>query len=354
MLPNKTMKFKGEKCVGGKMSKDRLTVMVAANMTGSEKIKLLVIGKAKSPRCFKNIKTLPVDYESNARAWMTSSLFEKIITQWDNRLFRQKKKILLLVDNCPAHPKISNLKAIKLVFLPANTTSVLQPMDQGVIKALKTEFRKLQMIKILQELETTDTPYKLNILDAILFISKAWDQVSQQTISNCFRHAGFRSQLVGHLLDSDEEDNLPLSKWLNLQKPADTPRDENIPLEEWIYDFPVQELATEENWKNFVDVDENLKTADDLTDVQILESVSENLDNETDDENVNENECRAPTIKEVYSAIQTVRNFFVLNNDIDLQVDPSLFNLEKIIERKYLSSKRAQKQSKLTDFFNKI
>ncbi|XP_025191773.1 tigger transposable element-derived protein 4-like [Melanaphis sacchari] len=33
MLPNRTLKFKGEKCSGGKMSKERLTVLVSASMT---------------------------------------------------------------------------------------------------------------------------------------------------------------------------------------------------------------------------------------------------------------------------------------------------------------------------------
>jgi hypothetical protein len=58
MTPNKTLKFKGEKCCGGKMSKDRITVLVVANMTGTVKKKLLVIGKSKNPRCFKNVKRL--------------------------------------------------------------------------------------------------------------------------------------------------------------------------------------------------------------------------------------------------------------------------------------------------------
>ncbi|KAM7306822.1 tigger transposable element-derived protein 4-like [Ixodes scapularis] len=49
-LPNKTLSFKGEKCTGGKHSKDRITVLAEANMDGSKKLKLLVIGKTKRPR----------------------------------------------------------------------------------------------------------------------------------------------------------------------------------------------------------------------------------------------------------------------------------------------------------------
>lgn len=74
LLPNKTMAFKGERCTAGKKSKERLTVVVGANMDGSEKLPLLVIGKSAKPRCFKNAE-IPVDYKANSKAWMTSKLF---------------------------------------------------------------------------------------------------------------------------------------------------------------------------------------------------------------------------------------------------------------------------------------
>lgn len=48
MLPDKTHKLKGETCSGGKMSKERITAMVCANASGTEKRKLLIIGKFKS------------------------------------------------------------------------------------------------------------------------------------------------------------------------------------------------------------------------------------------------------------------------------------------------------------------
>ena len=74
-LPNKTMEFRNKPCHGGKASKERLTVLLTSNMTGSDKRVPLVIGKSKKPRCFKNVRRFPTTYATNKKAWATSELF---------------------------------------------------------------------------------------------------------------------------------------------------------------------------------------------------------------------------------------------------------------------------------------
>ena len=59
------------------------TVLVAANMTGTEKLPLFVLGHSKQPRCFKNVKKLPVDYDAIKKALMTSELFENGLRKVD-------------------------------------------------------------------------------------------------------------------------------------------------------------------------------------------------------------------------------------------------------------------------------
>ena len=63
-LPDKYFSLQGARCSGGKRSKDRIIVLVCANMSGSEKLHLLVIGRFAKPRCFKNARTIPVQYEA--------------------------------------------------------------------------------------------------------------------------------------------------------------------------------------------------------------------------------------------------------------------------------------------------
>ena len=80
----------------------------------------------KNPRCFKGVKNLPVDYTANSNAWMTKYIFTDWLTKWDNEL---RHDVLLLVDNCTAHVVTVKFKHINLVFLPSNTTSIIQPCD---------------------------------------------------------------------------------------------------------------------------------------------------------------------------------------------------------------------------------
>lgn len=194
-LPDRTLTFIGDTCHGGKKSKERLTVMVGANMTGSDKLKLLVIGKSAKPRCFKNIdiSSLPVKYSNNKTAWMTSEIYESWLHEFDRKFQKQNRKVLFFLDNCPAHPKIlsQQLKAIHVVFFPPNMTSKLQPMDQGVIKNIKHLYRKKMMQRTLRSLDSGKKRNDIDVLESITLLHQSWHDVKQSTIINCFKKAGF-------------------------------------------------------------------------------------------------------------------------------------------------------------------
>ncbi|XP_065197225.1 tigger transposable element-derived protein 6-like [Sycon ciliatum] len=103
LLPHHTLAFRGEKCQGGKKKKERLSVLLAANMDGSEKLVPLVIGHYKNPRCFKNARSLPVTYKHPKNAWMTGALFKEWLMNFNQEMAKMKRKVLLFLDNCSAH-----------------------------------------------------------------------------------------------------------------------------------------------------------------------------------------------------------------------------------------------------------
>ena len=130
---------KGKSAPGGEKSKVRLTGMAAASAVG-EKLPMFVKWKSKNSRCFKNVKHLPCEYKSQKKSWMNSEIFEEWVRKLDRKFRADDRNIALIIDKCPAHPSISNLTNVKLVFLHPNTTSILQPMDQGVIRGLEAHY----------------------------------------------------------------------------------------------------------------------------------------------------------------------------------------------------------------------
>ncbi|XP_064486017.1 tigger transposable element-derived protein 6-like [Ornithodoros turicata] len=142
MLPNRTLYVKGSRCHGGKQSKQRLTVMLCVNMDGSDKRPPLVIGKSMRPRCFKGHPRLPVKYVANSKAWITRSIFGEWLKCFDDDMRRKKRTVCLLLDNCTANHVVGiKVTNIELVYFPANSTSVLQPLDQVIIHSVKCGYR---------------------------------------------------------------------------------------------------------------------------------------------------------------------------------------------------------------------
>ena len=94
------------------------------------------------------MELLPVQYGGQKNAWMNSNIFYA----WFHSMFIPHvcEKLsavgcdcsaVLILDNCTAHPDeeewVSEDGQIFVKFLPPNVTSLIQPMNQGVLEALK-------------------------------------------------------------------------------------------------------------------------------------------------------------------------------------------------------------------------
>ena len=75
--------------------------------------------------------------------------------------------------------KFSN---IKIVFLPKNTTSRLQPLDAGIIQNVKVKYRKSLVNYVLSRINDNASAAEIvqdvNILMAIRWVQRAWKDVT--------------------------------------------------------------------------------------------------------------------------------------------------------------------------------
>ncbi|KAK3082475.1 hypothetical protein FSP39_016336 [Pinctada imbricata] len=128
--------------------------------------------------------------QKNKRAWMTGQLYTAWVRELDRKFAREKRKVLLFVDNCPAHPVVKDLKSITVNFFPPNATSYVQPMDQGVIHCCKLYYRKHLIERKLAAMDKKQE-FNINLAMAMSWLRRAWGKVKKDTIEKCFRKAGF-------------------------------------------------------------------------------------------------------------------------------------------------------------------
>ena len=191
------------KVEGSKLDKDRVTLMACANASGMHKLQLVFIYKYENPRALKHVnkKTLLVSYYSQAKAWMNTSIFDNwfnsefvpLVREYLRSIGREEKAVVVL-DNAPAHMKFQKEGSVHVgpdykiwcVFLPPNTTSIIQPMDQAVLDTLKRYYRKKLMRTALNELNEKrsmiEVKKSITIGDAIHWAAEAWSDISSYTL----------------------------------------------------------------------------------------------------------------------------------------------------------------------------
>ena len=198
-LPDGTLTFSTDHLSDNKKVKDRIRALVTVNMDGSDKRPLLIVGKSWQPRWFRGVQQLPLPYSNNKNAWMTGDLFRTWLADFEQDMAKKNRFIVVVVDHCAAYPKDSadNLPHIKLVFLPPNVTSVIQPCDMGIIRNLKANYRRKIVSRIVTCIDSSSTVTvsslvkSITLLDSMHMLKVASQDVKESSIVNCFSKVGF-------------------------------------------------------------------------------------------------------------------------------------------------------------------
>lgn len=341
LLPDRTYALKGETCHGGKNSKERISLLLGSNMTGTDKLKPLVIGRAAKPRCFKGVQveSLPVYYKANAKAWMTSEIFNQWLSSWNRKL--QNHKVLLFIDNCPAHNLVGQYSNIEVHFLPPNTTSVIQPMDQGIIKSFKAQYRRRLVHKYLAAVEknTQIKDITINVKEAIDMAFQAWQKVTSTTIANCFKKAGFiKPQQAEENAELDEEPLIDNDLWQTFQND---------------FQFNV-------DFQDYVSCDSSVVSTEQLDEESIVQNVLastskdcpgiKNDIDKADEDDDPPNPFVPQNTAQCLQYISGIRQFFQASH-----LPEAVFDILTTLEEYTVKNQivRKKKQSKITDIFVK-
>ena len=122
-----------------------------------------------------------------------------------------EKLLLLLTTVQPIHQS-QIWPNVQIIFLPPNTTSILQTMDQGVIRSLKAHYRGRVVRLLCRALEKKEPCPKISNLQPVKIPADSWEVVTKETIINCFRKAGI-TPTVQQAAIADSED---LYQWCRM------------------------------------------------------------------------------------------------------------------------------------------
>ena len=131
-------------------------------MDGSDHKKLSVTGKSKMPHCLQKkykmqVKDMSVDWYASKNAWMTGEIHHQIMSKLNNEMRLSNHHILYVCDDASSH-QVREYSHIKFLMLPPNATSIMQPLDQGIILSARGGTRKNWLRDIWPVLKTIKMP----------------------------------------------------------------------------------------------------------------------------------------------------------------------------------------------------
>jgi len=211
--------FENENASNFKPNLERVTIALICNTLG-EKLKAVIIGKSAKPRCFKNIdrNKMGINYYSSSKGWMTIGIFHQILEEINSLMVFQNRNIILLIDNASSHGLLE-LSNVRLVYFPKNCTSLIQPLDMGIIKSFKSKYRRNFLNHIyfrnINDVSVASIKY-ISLLEIVIWVERSWSDVSVETIQKSFIKAGLcnSSMLHDEQIEKAEDETLEIESLL--------------------------------------------------------------------------------------------------------------------------------------------
>ncbi|KAF7359013.1 DDE-domain-containing protein [Mycena sanguinolenta] len=342
---------------GVKGNKVRLTYAFTVNADGSDKLEPFIIGKAKQPRSFqrRTARALGFLYRNNAKAWMTTILYQEWIRNWDAELRLAGRQILLLQDNFSAHVPPDDLTNITVESFTANLTSHVQPLDQGIIRCFKAHYRSHFTQRAMDNYDRGVTPakiYDIDQLQGMRLAMPAWEAVSATTIKNCWIHSGI---LPDSVWTSGTPPAIPIASLLNPVREAEKELNKCLDgLEERQVLQRANRLTIDDLVNPVSEQDTEQTTDQDIYDAVIASrnardaSDANGGDNDPDDDT---EPVSRPTRREALAAAATVQNFIAaLGDDYARKLDGLLATFGRATQ---LEATNAMADTSITDFFTR-
>jgi hypothetical protein len=325
--------------LGKKRSKERVSILVTCNASGDEKLPLVFIHKYETPRALIGIekKSLPVWYYWNSKAWMQRSIFKHYLERLNSKMIRENRHIILLMDNAKCHEpdNINNLSNVKIHFLPPNTTSYLQPLDQGIIYSLKAQYRKLLCQNRIQTYDIYEEgdmiPPPVNIFDSINLIANAWKKVTKETILNSWAKTEI---LPDNMRDSEYSSDS-----------SGTFNEENIEeeLKSLINEMPLSEPL---DVNEYINIDDKLSIEEEMSLEEIVNMVNGQNEKESEEDEDEEIITTTDALNSIEKVIRYIQQKNLGINNLEMK---NLIKLKKQIVYQNVNEKR---QSTLNEFFD--
>lgn len=154
LLPNRTLALRGQSPMVESIASFESHLWWAQTRLVRKSFHCWSLERLKNFGVLKTTKSL-----SNKTAWMTSAISEAYLRRQDQKFQHEKRKVFFIVDNCPSHSTLRDLKAIE----PKNTKSRHQSMYAGVISILKTQYLT-HLVKQKLLAYNTDLAFKIHFL----------------------------------------------------------------------------------------------------------------------------------------------------------------------------------------------